>query len=195
MEALLFVTSSDGKFREAASIWKGPLERVVLDLPEIQAATIEEIARAKGKEAFARLNRPCVVEDAGLELSAWGGLPGAYVKWFEHTGLEVLCRALDGFEDRSAFAVSVLCRTDSSGETIVTGRLAGRIAPRPAGEGGFGWDAIFIPGGHDRTFAQMSAQEKDAISHRRKAWEALAERIHPTRGERAGSGLPETKLS
>jgi non-canonical purine NTP pyrophosphatase (RdgB/HAM1 family) len=195
VEALLFVTSSEGKFREAASIWKGPLERAALDLTEIQAATIADIARAKGKEAFARLHRPCVVEDAGLEFSAWGGLPGAYVKWFEHAGLEVLCRALDGFEDRGAFAVSVLCRADSSGETIVTGRVAGRIAGKPTGDGGFGWDAIFIPEGHDRTFAQMSATEKDAISHRRKAWEALAERIQPTRGERAGSGLPETKLS
>jgi XTP/dITP diphosphohydrolase len=195
VEALLFVTSSDGKFREAASIWKGSLERVSLDLPEIQEASIEDIARAKGKAAFAKLGRPCVVEDAGLELSAWGGLPGAYVKWFEHAGLEVLCRALDGFEDRSAAAVSVLCLASSSGETIATGRVEGSIARAPAGDGGFGWDQIFIPDGHDRTFAQMSAQEKDAISHRRKAWEALAERIHPTRGERAGSGLPETKLS
>jgi XTP/dITP diphosphohydrolase len=179
VEALLFVTSSDGKFREAASIWKGPLERVVLDLPEIQAATIADIARVKGKEAFARLGRSCVVEDAGLEFSAWGGLPGAYVKWFEHAGLDVLCRALDGFEDRSAAAVSVLCLASSSGETIATGRVAGRIAGNPVGDGGFGWDAIFIPEGHDRTFAQMSASEKDAISHRRKVWEALARRLSP----------------
>lgn len=176
--ALLFVTGSDDKLREAEEILGGPLERVSLELPEVQAGTVEEVAREKCREALRRLGRPCVVEDSGLELEAWGGMPGPFVKWFEKkSGLSVLCRALDGFENRAATAICSLAFASRDRELVVVGKVEGAIARDPRGERGFGWDAIFIPRGEARTFAEMSAQEKNRLSHRKKAWEELRRRI------------------
>jgi non-canonical purine NTP pyrophosphatase (RdgB/HAM1 family) len=174
----VLVTGSRDKAREAAQILGRDLETRPMELPEIQAATAGEVARDKARQAFAALGRACVVEDAALELRAWGGMPGPFVKWFERAaGLPALCRSLDAFSDRSAEAVCVLALATASGIVTAEGRLSGTIARAPAGGGGFGWDAIFVPDGHARTFAQMRAGEKNAISHRRRAWEALRERL------------------
>ncbi len=95
---LVLVTGSASKAREAREIFGRPLEQVEIDLPEIQAATVEEVAREKSREAFRRVERACVVEDSALGFAAWGGLPGPFIKWFEKAaGLEALCRSLDGF--------------------------------------------------------------------------------------------------
>ncbi len=175
---LVLVTGSSAKAREAAAIVGSEIEHADLDLPEIQAATIEEIAREKAREAFRRLERACVVEDSALGFRAWGGLPGPYVKWFERiAGLEALCRSLDGFADRRATATCVLAFRSETEQLTAIGRVEGSIAAAPRGNGGFGWDAIFVPEGEDRTFAEMSVAEKNAMSHRRKAWEELRRKI------------------
>ncbi len=175
---ILLVTSSPSKAREAGEILGSEVERADIELPEIQAATIEEVAREKAREAFRRLERACVVEDSALGFQAWGGLPGPYVKWFEKlAGLETLCRSLDGFRDRRATATCVLAFRSETEQLTAVGRIEGSIAERPRGSGGFGWDAIFVPDGESRTFAEMSAAEKNAISHRRRAWEELRRRI------------------
>lgn len=166
------MTGSAAKAREASEICRRPIERLDLDVPEIQAATLEEVAAAKAREAYRRIGAACVVEDSGLLIAALGGMPGPYVKWFEKTaGLETLCRMLDGFSDRSATAACVLAWQSDEESGIVRGEVAGAIARRPAGSNGFGWDAIFIPSGCAMTFAEMSASEKNAVSHRRMAWE------------------------
>jgi non-canonical purine NTP pyrophosphatase (RdgB/HAM1 family) len=175
---LVLVTGSASKAREAREIFGRSLEQVEIDLPEIQALTVEEVAREKAREAFRRLERACVVEDSALGFSAWGGLPGPFIKWFEKAaGLEALCRSLDGFSDRSATAICVLAFRSETAQHTAVGRLEGTIAPKPRGDRGFGWDSIFIPRGSDRTFAEMSAAEKNAISHRRKAWEELTKKL------------------
>lgn len=154
------------------------IEHADLDLPEIQAATLEEVAREKSREAFRRLGKACVVEDSALGFHAWGGLPGPYIKWFERAaGLPALCRALDGFADRRAAAICVLAFRSETEQLTVVGRVEGTIAREPRGNGGFGWDAIFVPEGEERTFAEMSAAEKNAISHRRRAWEGLRKKL------------------
>jgi len=173
---IVLVTGSDAKAREAGDILGGDveLERADLELPEIQAATVEDVAREKAREAFRRLERACVVEDSGLGFTAWNGLPGPFVKWFERAaGLEALCRSLDGFPDRRATASCVLAFRSETQQLTAVGRIEGSIARAPRGNGGFGWDAIFVPEGSDRTFSEMSAAEKNAISHRRRAWEEL----------------------
>jgi non-canonical purine NTP pyrophosphatase (RdgB/HAM1 family) len=175
---LVLVTGSAWKAREAGEIFGQKIERAEIDLPEIQAATVEEIAREKSREAFRRIGRACVVEDSALSFAAWGGLPGPFIKWFEKAaGLEALCRSLDGFADRSASATCVLAFRSETDQLTAIGRVEGTIAPHPRGEGGFGWDSIFMPGGGSRTFAEMTAAEKNAISHRRKAWEELKKRL------------------
>ena len=175
---IVLVTGSDAKAREASEILGSEIERADLELPEIQAATVEDVAREKAREAFRRLERACVVEDSSLGFAAWNGLPGPYVKWFERTaGLEALCRSLDGFRDRSATASCVLAFRSETQQLTAVGRIEGTIAREPRGNGGFGWDAIFVPEGGDRTFSEMSAPEKNAISHRRKAWDELKRMI------------------
>jgi XTP/dITP diphosphohydrolase len=170
----ILVTGNENKWNEAQRIVGRPLAREALDLPEIQAATTREVALEKSKAAFAALGRPVIVEDAGLELGAFGTFPGPFIKFWEKLGgRESICRALDGSTNRTATAVCVLALCDASGSRTFEGRVNGTIAASPRGITGFGWDSIFIPNGETRTFAEMSAAEKDAISHRRRAWEAV----------------------
>ena len=152
-----------------------PLERVDLDLPEPQALEPAEVAEAKARAAFERLGRAVLVEDSGLAIDAWGGFPGALVKWLEKSaGLEGIARMLDPFPDRSARAVCAIAYFD--GETLYAARGAteGSLAPSPRGTKGFGWDALFVPAGANRTFAEMEPAEKDRVSHRGRAWAEMA---------------------
>lgn len=181
--SLVLVTGNVHKHQEAERILGRPLDRVALDLPEIQAATTREVALDKARAAYAALGRAVVVEDAGLDFVALGGFPGPFIKFWEKLGgLPSMCRALDGHDSRAAVAVCVLGVATAEGAYVVEGRVPGTIAEAPRGANGFGWDAIFIPdeqaaGGPLRTFGEMSAAEKDARSHRRRAWEALARRL------------------
>ena len=176
----VLVTGNEGKWIEAQRILGAPLERVALDLPEIQAPTTREVALEKAKAAFAILGKPVIVEDAGVELVALGSFPGPFIKFWEKLGgLESICRAVDGFSDRGAAAVCVLGVCDASGSRVVEGRVTGTISEHPRGKNGFGWDAIFVPTGGHRTFGEMTSEEKDAISHRRRAWEALRVQLSP----------------
>jgi XTP/dITP diphosphohydrolase len=171
----VFVTGNEHKHREAEGILGRSLERAALELPELQAATTSEVALHKAREAFAILKRPVIVEDAGLELGGLGGFPGPFIKYWEKLGgLVSICKAADGLGDRRIAAVCVLGICDDEGARVVEGRIEGTVAAAPRGTNGFGWDAIFIPAGHDRTFGEMSAAEKAAMSHRRRAWDALA---------------------
>lgn len=171
----LFVTGNEHKHREAEAILGRPLEHVALELPELQAATTSEVALHKARAAFSILMRPVIVEDAGLELGGLGGFPGPFIKYWEQLGgLTSICKAVDGLGDRRVTAVCVLGICDIEGARVVEGRVAGTVAPAPRGTAGFGWDAIFIPEGDDRTFGEMAAAEKAQRSHRRRAWDALA---------------------
>lgn len=174
----LLVTGNEHKFREARAIVGDGLERIALDLPEIQAATTREVALEKSRVAFERLGRPVVVEDAGFEIAALGGFPGPFIKFWEQLGgLPSICRALDGFGDRTAYAVAVLGLCDSGGARVVEGRVRGVVPAEPRGTNGFGWDAIFVPDGESRTFGELADAEKSAISHRRRAWEAASSQL------------------
>lgn len=171
----VLVTGNDDKWREAQRILGRPLAREKLDLPEIQASTTAEVALHKARTAFEALRRPVIVEDAGVELRAFGSFPGPFIKFWETLGgLASICRAVDGPGDRVASAVCVLGVCTSEGSYVVEGRTSGSIAASPRGTGGFGWDAIFIPDGESRTFGEMTGEEKDRLSHRRRAWEKLA---------------------
>ncbi len=170
-----FVTGNLNKHREAEAILGRPLERIELELPEIQAATTRDVALVKARAAYAAVGRPVIVEDAGFELAALRGFPGPFIKYWEQLGgLVSICRAVDGLGDRRAAAVCVLGLHDEHGARVVEGRIEGTVSTSPRGDNGFGWDAIFIPDGHQRTFGEMTAQEKSSMSHRRRAWDALA---------------------
>jgi XTP/dITP diphosphohydrolase len=154
------------------------VEQRALELPEPQALDPAEIVEAKARAAFERLAGPVLVEDSGLAVHAWGGFPGALVKWMEKTvGLDGIARMLDPFADREATAVCAVASFDGKNLIVGRGEARGAIAEAPRGSGGFGWDRLFVPEGESRTFAEMAPEEKDRVSHRRRAWEALAARL------------------
>ena len=170
----MFVTSRAEKAEEAARLGFA-IDRLDLDLPEPQALDPAVVAREKVESAWERLRRPVLVEDSGLEILAWGGFPGGLVKWLEKSaGLDGIVRMLDPFPDRSARAVCAIACFDGERLLAARGAVEGSIAPAPRGERGFGWDSIFVPTGSVRTFAEMGAAEKDAVSHRGRAWAELA---------------------
>lgn len=171
---LIFVTGSQNKVREAERILGRSLKQMNIDLPEIQSLSIEEILEHKARHAYeASGHNPVIVDDTGLFINAWNGLPGPLVKWFLKTvGGEGICRMLDSFSDRSAIARTVIATFYGHGDaelTLYSGEMKGCIADHPRGANGFGWDTIFIPEGESRTYAEMTDDEKDNISMRRMA--------------------------
>lgn len=183
LAGLAFVTSNPGKAREASAFLGRAVAAHPLDLPEVQSLDFREVARAKALVAARALGAPALVEDSGLSIAGWGGFPGPFTKWITMgaLGQEGLARMVDGFSDRTAEAVSVLAvaRPGDRAEDVVVveGRVKGSIAPHPRGENGFGWDVLFIPEGETRTFAEMSGSEKNRISHRARAFDALKSRL------------------
>jgi XTP/dITP diphosphohydrolase len=172
----LFVTSNHDKAREAAEILGVELRSVALDLPELQALDVAEVAAAKAAAAYQALGAPdslILVEDSGLIVEAWNGLPGAFTKWFlQSVGNEGLLRMLSAYDDRSARAVCAVAVAAADGSVrVFTGVVRGSIAPEPKGSSGFGWDPIFVPEGHAETYAELGAR-KHKDSHRARALKA-----------------------
>ena len=170
-----FVTGNPNKVREAREILGLALEPVQVEgLFEIQTPALNEVVRHKAQQAYSALQCPEMVEDSGLVFHAWNGLPGALVKWFEETvGCQGMLRMVKDFNDRSATAICCFAVYDGKNMRIARGEVNGTLAEKIRGENGFGWDVIFIPDGHERTYAEMSAQEKNAISHRKRALDKL----------------------
>lgn len=174
----VFVTSNENKWLEAQRILGHALDRAELELDELQAETVAAVALAKARAAYAQLGRPVIVEDAGIELLGLGGFPGPFIKYWEKLGgLKSICRAVDGLGDRRVRAVCALGTCSEHGSEVVVGSIEGLLSLHPRGSNGFGWDAIFVPQGEGRTFGEMSAAEKDARSHRRRAWELLRDKL------------------
>ncbi len=143
-------------------------------------ATFEDNALAKARDGFAATGLACVADDSGLEVAALHGMPGVLsARWSGDHGDDAANTALllaqlrDVPDDRRGAAfVSACALVSASGEVVVRGEWPGRIAREPRGDGGFGYDPVFVPDGagiHDRTAAQLSPSEKDALSHRGRA--------------------------
>lgn len=176
---IIFVTSNESKLREAREILGVEIESVNLDLPEPQALDVVEVAAQKALAARAALHdppRPVLVEDSGIVFGAWNGLPGALTKWFlAAVGNDGLLRMLAAEKDRSARAVCAVAVAWPGGEArTFAGEVEGEVADSARGEGGFGWDPIFVPDGDRRTYAEMGP-DKNSISHRARAFEAARE--------------------
>jgi XTP/dITP diphosphohydrolase len=179
----LFVTRNVHKVREAREILHWPIEQGEYTLLEIQSITLEPVIRHKLSEAYQHFQRPIIVEDTGLFITAWGGLPGALVHWFlKGLGNTGLCRLLQHETQRQALACSVVGFYDGHTSVIVRGEVQGEIAEQPRGMQGFGWDPIFIPQGAERTFGEMTATEKHGFSMRRKALENLRATVDWSQG-------------
>jgi non-canonical purine NTP pyrophosphatase (RdgB/HAM1 family) len=175
---LILVSSNPNKAIEAERILGMPLLRVHLALPEIQAATLEEITLHKLETAKSRGHQRLIVEDVSLGFMQLGDFPGPYVRWLLECaggrGLGAIALALS---DRSALARCCVGYWDGEQGHLFHGEIRGQILVEPRGEQNFGWDPWFVPVGSSKTFAQMESAEKDAISHRGLAYAALREHL------------------
>jgi len=167
-----FVTGNKEKFKEVKNILDVDLEKVSLDLAEIQDFRVERVVKDKALRAFKIVKKPLIVEDTGLYIKDFGGFPGALSKWIAKTmGYEKLCRILKG--ERRAFAQTVIGYFDGKNYNEFKGKIEGQISSRPAGKTNFGWDNIFIPKGFQKTFAQLGKEQKNKISMRKIALQKL----------------------
>ncbi len=150
---------------------------------EENGTTFTENARIKARAAMEATGRPCVADDSGLEVNAMGGGPGIYSSRFcgDRTYRETCGEILDlvdGSADRGArFKCAVVCCFPNGDEIDCEGVVEGIIGYGYEGEHGFGYDPIFVPEGHTRSMACLTDGEKNAISHRGRAFRRFAEEL------------------
>jgi XTP/dITP diphosphohydrolase len=148
------------------------------DIPET-GATLEENARIKAFFLHERTGMDCFSEDTGLEVKILGGAPGVHTARYAgeqkspDANMDRLLAEMEGKTERGARFRTVIALIRDGHEHYFEGIAEGRIAEERLGEGGFGYDPVFVPASETRSFAQMSAQEKNAISHRGKAVQQL----------------------
>ncbi len=175
---MILVSSNPNKGIEAERILGVPILRVSLNLPEIQAATVEEITRYKVEVAKSKRYARLIVEDVSLGFDELGNFPGPYVRWLlEAAGGAGLAAIAYALNNRAAKAQCCVGYWDGTRVKTFLGETAGEILVKPRGEHTFGWDAWFQPVGQSRTFAEMTPEEKDAVSHRGRAYRMLAEHL------------------
>jgi XTP/dITP diphosphohydrolase len=147
--------------------------------------TFADNALLKAREIAAYTGLPAVSDDSGLTVNALNGMPGILsARWSgthgdDQANLELVLRQMAdiGRRDAAFVCVAALALPGGGGEWTATGVLPGRITRAPRGTNGFGYDPIFVPGGMDTTTAELSPQDKDAISHRGRAFRAIAQVI------------------
>jgi inosine triphosphate pyrophosphatase len=173
MKRVTFITGNKNKAEYLAEYLGFPVEHIKLDLDEIQSLDLKEVVRHKVRQAYKEVEGPVLVEDVSLRFTALGQLPGTFIKWFlDELGLEGLCRLIDG-KDRTAVASCVFGYFDGETEKYFEGSLNGTVAQNPTGDGGFGWDQIFIPEGYDVTRAELSKEDDAKTYLQIKPFEAL----------------------
>jgi non-canonical purine NTP pyrophosphatase (RdgB/HAM1 family) len=174
-DKLILVSSNPNKGIEAERILGVPILRVSISLLEVQAATVEEVTRHKLEEARSKGYGRLVVEDVSLGFDELGNFPGPYVRWLlEAAGGKGLGAIAYALLNRAALAECCVAYWDGQTPHLFKGETAGQILVDPRGEQRFGWDAWFQPAGSSQTFAEMTPEEKDKVSHRGKAYRQLA---------------------
>lgn len=175
MKKILLATSNPGKLREVKNILPEFDFVLVADagvmLPEETGLTFEENAMLKSEAGYIQSGIPTLAEDSGLVVDALDGRPGIYSARYagnDEENLQKVLLEMKGISNRQARFACVASFTDESGTHTFRGELEGCIAQEKKGNGGFGYDPIFLFDGV-RTTAEITAEEKDSISHRGKA--------------------------
>ena len=190
MTELIFATNNAHKLAEVEAVL-GDRFRLLTprdcgiteEIPEEQP-TLEGNALQKEKNIHERTGRDCFADDTGLEVEALGGAPGVHSARYATDGHDfaannrLLLRNLAGASTRRARFRTVIALILDGRESLFQGAVEGRIAETEAGCGGFGYDPLFVPEGCDRTFAEMTDEQKNALSHRGRAVRKLAEYLH-----------------
>lgn len=171
---LTFITGNQAKADYLTRCLGREIAHQKIDLPELQSLDLREVVEAKAKAAFAKVRSPVLIEDVSLEFKSLAPLPGPLIKWFlqslDTLGLAELAHK---YENQAATAKVLFGLYDGMELYTFEGIIQGRIAQKPRGENGFGWDSIFIPEGQEKTWGEMSETEKDQTSMRKPAIQAL----------------------
>lgn len=190
MKTLVFATNNAHKLAEVQALLGDAFTLltpracgVAEEIPEEQP-TLEGNALQKARYLRGRTGLDCFADDTGLEVEALDGAPGVHSARYASDGHDfaannaLLLANLAGKTNRRARFRTVVALLLGEGEYLFEGIAEGRIAEREAGIGGFGYDPLFIPDGFDRTFAEMTPEEKNAVSHRSRAVRKLAAYLH-----------------
>lgn len=182
MKRLVFATNNEHKLQEARAILGDSMQLISLkeigcheEIPETQP-TIEGNALQKARYVHEHYGVDCVADDTGLMVDALDGAPGVHSARYAGPGhdsqanTEKLLKEMNGVDRRDAHFSTVLALVTDKGEHTFEGRVDGSIATEPSGEGGFGYDPVFIAKETGRTFAEMDPEAKNAISHRGRAF-------------------------
>ena len=164
MENVIYITGNPEKAANFSRHIGIDIAHHAADLDEIQTTDHRELIEHKVRQAYQQLRRPVLVEDVFLTYEAWGTLPGPFVKFFVNApnGVAAMAHMLDGFTNRRAFASCMFGYFDGEHLEVFEGRIDGEIATEPRGEGGYGFDRVFIPAGYGgRTAAELSQEEYD----------------------------------
>lgn len=185
MNTLLFATHNANKAAEIAALLPSTYQLETLtdlgfyeDIPET-ATTLEGNAFLKASYLFERLGKACFADDSGLEVDALDGAPGVYSARYagepknDANNTAKLLEALATAPNRAAQFRTVICYLDENGPRYFEGIVRGHITATPVGTNGFGYDPVFIADGQQATFAELSKQEKNVLSHRAKALSKL----------------------
>ena len=184
---IVFATNNAHKLREVQQTVGDKFEIVSLrecgvveDIPENEP-TLEGNALAKARYIYSRTGLSCFADDTGLEVDALGGEPGVRSARYATDGHDdeankrLLLERMEGKENRGAQFRTAMALILDGEEYLFEGVVGGEILTQECGDGGFGYDPLFAPEGRSESFAEMSAEEKNAISHRGRAVRKLAE--------------------
>ncbi len=185
MKEIVFATNNKHKLEEIRRILGAAYNVLGLhdigcddDIPET-ADTLEGNAAIKARWVKEKYGYDCFADDTGLEVDALGGRPGVYSARYagpahdSAANVALLLKNLEGVENRRARFRTVIALVRGDDMTLVDGTVEGVITRSLHGDNGFGYDPVFMPEGHDVTFAEMDAEAKNAISHRGRATEKL----------------------
>ncbi|MDR2534002.1 MAG: non-canonical purine NTP diphosphatase [Tannerellaceae bacterium] len=186
MTQIVFATHNAHKIAEAAAILGSRISILSLadigcldEIPET-ASTLEGNALLKARYVYDSYKLACFADDTGLEVEALNNAPGVYSARYAgepcnpQANIDKLLAELKGVENRRAKFRTAVALITQSGEYLFEGEIKGRIIEERRGGAGFGYDPVFIPNGSEKTFAELSAEEKNLISHRGKAIGRLA---------------------
>jgi inosine triphosphate pyrophosphatase len=173
MKEIVFITGNKYKAEYLSKYLGYPVQYQKADLDELQSLDLQQIVEHKVRQAYQLIGRPVIVEDVSLEFTAWGGLPGPFIKFFIEQMLEQeICDSLQKM-NRQAKARCVFGYYDGEVLQFFEGGMGGTIAETPAGENGYGWDRIFIPEGYTVTRASLNEEDNQKTYTTIKPFAAL----------------------
>ncbi len=173
MKKIHFATGNKGKAQEAEQILGVDVEIAPLELDEIQSMNLEDIVGHKVGQAYEKLKSPVFVDDVSLEVEIWKGFPGPFVKYLQQISNDMILYMMRNEKNRRVKLIATIAYHDGKKIHYFSGHVFCTVALEARGDGGWGFDPILIPEGQNLTFAEVTDEVKNSLSHRRNALDAF----------------------